>query len=192
MSSFYFKRSDLDEVEIDTRMISHFSRPRQDKENRVAIDRRRGGEIIRPDPNCAGKPGPAGDEGPFRGQDRPSPRRGVGFPEAVRQRQRDDEFLQQEQSAVNRMGGQRRWTRLVDVGQRRGKRAAPGLLQKLRRPSTNGCPFYGVLGPGADHERNQLKRRVDDLEKKNRETFEGRRIGEAISRVRLNMLDLDN
>ena len=90
------------------------------------------------------------------------------------------------------MGGQRRWTRLVDVGQRRGKRAAPGLLQKLRRPSTNGCPFYGVLGPGADHERNQLKRRVDDLEKKNRETFEGRRIGEAISRVRLNMLDLDN
>ena len=64
------------------------------------------------------------------------------------------------------MGGQRRWTRLVDVGQRRGKRAAPGLLQKLRRPSTNGCPFYGVLGPGADHERNQLKRRVDDLEKK--------------------------
>lgn len=189
---FILKSSDLDEVEIDTRIISHFSRPRQDKENRVATDRRRGGEIIRPDPNCAGKPGPAGDEGPFRGQDRPSPRRGAGFPEAVRQRQRDDEFLQQEQSAVNRMGGQRRWTRLVDVGQRRGKRAAPGLLQKLRRPPTNGCPFYGVLGPGADHERNQLKRRVDDLEKKNRETFEGRRIGEAISRVRLNMLDLDN
>lgn len=145
-------------VEIDT--IFRFFRSRQDKENRVATDRRGWGKIIRPDPNCARKSGPAGHESPFRGQDRPSPCRGAGFPEAVRQRQRSDEFLQQEQSAVNRVGGQRRWTRLV-VGQRGGERATSGLLQKLQR--SNGCPFFGILGPGADHERNQLKR-IDDLE----------------------------
>lgn len=129
----------------------------QDKENRVAADRRGGSKIIRPDPDRAGKSGPPGDESPLRGQDRPPPGRGIGIPEAVRKRQRGDEPLQQEQSTVDRrVGGQQRWARLVE--QHRDKRPASGLLQKLQRSGwTSGCPLDGVLGPGADHQRNQLK-----------------------------------
>lgn len=183
-SAKFFKRSSFHFLSAKVANNFAFFRSYQDKEDRVAADRRGGGEIIRPDPNCARKSGPPGDESPFRGQDRPSPCRGIGFPEAVRQRQRGDEFLQQEQSAVNWMGGQRRWARLV-VGQRRFKRATSGLLQKLQR-SRNGCPFYGILGPGADHERNQLKLGSDE---KYREMFERRGIGwwpYLASLVRLN------
>lgn len=127
----------------------------QDKENRVAVDRRGGSKIIRSDPDRAGKSGPPGDESPLRGQDRPPPGRGIGIPEAVRKRQRGDEPLQQEQSTVDRVGGQQRWARLVE--QHRGP--ASGLLQKLQRSGrASGCPLDGVLGPGADHhQRNQLK-----------------------------------
>lgn len=142
----------------------------QDKENRVAADRRGGSKIIRPDPDRAGKSGPPGDESPLRGQDRPPPGRGIGIPEAVRKRQRGDEPLQQEQSTVDRrVGGQQRWARLVE--QHRDKRPASGLLQKLQRSGwTSGCPLDGVLGPGADHQRNQLKSGQCSSERRRRMT----------------------